>query len=174
MNTKITLERFTDDDIKKVIPLLNDWVVESGTELVDEDRIERILTLIQEAPLQKGDRIYLDAKEGTNLVGMVGFKAPCNYMQSFCDTNEAAEVINFYTADHFADPKIADAILAEVEKEVLAEGGKEIVVNRAPRYGEAVDTYFKTKKDYKSVGVAGDFFGQGFDAPVWVKKLARS
>jgi hypothetical protein len=169
---EITLERFTESDIKKAIPLLNDWVVESGTELVDEDRIERILTLIQEVPVRKGDRIYLAAKEGSKLVGMVGFKAPCNYMQSFCDTHEAAEIINFYTIDHFEDHKIADAILVGVEKEVAAEGGKEIVVNRAPRYGEAVDAYFKTRNDYKYVGVAEDFFGEGFDAPVWVKSLS--
>lgn len=167
----IKLSNFANEDLARVEPLLRDWVLIPETGEVDEDRIERILTLIQVEPKNQGDRIYLVAKDGDKIVGMIGYKKPCNYMQSFCKTEHAAEVINFYTTDHFADHKIADSILAEVEARVKKEGGQEIVVNRAPRYEELVDAYFNTRTDYEPVGVAEDFFGYGFDAPVWVKKL---
>ena len=170
---EIILQKIESEDLPKLQLLLNDWVTVEDTQEVDQYRIKRILTLAQTEPHKHGDRVYLVAKNPTeNILGIIGYKEPCGYMQSFCDTRNAAEVINFYTTDHFTDPAIADAILKHTEDLVLAWGGQEIVINRAPRYAAEVEAYFKTKTDYKYVGVAEGFFGRNLDTPVWVKKLA--
>lgn len=171
---KITLSPFTATDLTLVDGLLSDWVIEPKTGEVDRERIVRIKDYVMQEPLVPGDRVYLLAKdEAGKIVGMIGYKAPCNYMQSFCDTQNAAEIINFYTTNHFADTKIADAILTEVEGRIKNEGGIEIVINRAPRYSNEVESYLNQRAGYEHVGVAEDFFGESFDAPVWVKRFDK-
>ncbi|GEM_PF-3755004 len=170
---EITLKKIEQGDLADIRLLLKDWVTIEETDEIDYDRIERILTLVQKESHERGDRVYLVAKDNDgNIVGMIGYKNPCGYMQSFCDTHNAAEVINFYTTDHFTDYSIADAILQQTETLILSEGGQEIVINRAPRYATGVEAYFKTKSDYKCVGKAEGFFGRNLDTPVWVKNLA--
>jgi hypothetical protein len=170
---EITVQKIEHADLASIEQLLNDWVTVGDTGDIDQDRIKRVLTLVQTESQRQGDRVYLTAKNNERkIVGIIGYKKPCDYMQSFCNTHKSAEVINFYTSDHFADYSIADAILARTEELVRAEDGQEIVINRAPRYATEVEAYFKTKPDYKYVGVAKDFFGWNLDTPVWVKRLA--
>jgi GNAT superfamily N-acetyltransferase len=118
------------------------------------------------------DRTYVvAADEEGRPVGVMGMVPPGEDMRPFVTTEKPIEFINAYVDPNQRSKGLGQALAAKLEEKAVQAGHTEVVVRSGPRY-EKSGYPFWTRMYGQPVSVQKDFYGAGYDSPVWRKRLA--
>lgn len=158
------------EDIPHLKPILETWVRWEGN--IIEEEVDSNLKEMTLSAQGKGDVRYLTATTADGLViGVMGFRSPHRKMKPFAITTNPCELVNAYVSKDYQRGKgVGTSLIEKLEQEARKAGFTEVILNSGPRYKYS-GWGFYDKVGYERIGVARNYYGRDYDAPVWCKIL---
>lgn len=172
-------------DIPHLKPILEHWLKNRETDQPLPDEVQEVRDYMQGSLDDTNYRRYLvaETQDGT-IIGMIGYKPPEDKMLAWQTTNmpgrKPAELVNAYVAadDRFSQEQghgkgVGRALVSALEKQAVAEGFTDIILNSGPRYRETGWGFYDRLPGFQRIDVIKEMYGNGGDAPVWRKVLVN-
>lgn len=140
-------------------------------EIVYED-VEDILASVprSDEDMDRKYTIVAWSLETPKALGMMSLMMPDTVMRAFAQTPHPIELTNAYVLDDVRGGGLGRTLVQHLEDRAIDQGHTEIVLNSGPRFRFSGWPFWQ-KMYGEPVGVAKDYYGPRFDAPVWRKML---
>lgn len=164
-----TVRLLRQEDLFSIRPILETWIRWEKKVLTEE--IEETLKAMEESISGQNNRTFFVAVSANNkVVGVMGMKDPEEKMIPYTKTDKPVELINAFVSKDYRRQGIGKALVGAIENQARQKGYKELVLNSGPRY--QFSGWAAWKKIFgEPAAIAKDFYGEGWDAPVWRKIL---
>lgn len=141
----------------------------------DYDDIHEIVNAVEFSTQALISRQYAVAENSDGqVVGLMGLKPLDRRMRLYALTKKPVEVINAFVHPNEQGHGVGRALLARIEDMAIERGYEEIVLNSGPRYEKSGGWEFWQHTIGEPVYIAHGYYGDGRNAPVWRKLLAKS
>jgi ribosomal protein S18 acetylase RimI-like enzyme len=159
-------------DIDSLIEVARQWVVDRETGLVDEEELVDIRRRMNESIKYRSYMYYALRNENGEAIGCAGLKHPGPAMRIYSTVlnGNCAELVNVFLDDEYRGKGLGKILVNHVFDDARDIRISEIVWNSGPRYRDTAWEFY-TKLVGEPVAIAKDYYGEGGDAPVWVKTL---
>ena len=148
---------------------LKSAVIHPLTGEVIHDEVTEILGHIDHAIRGTGDRQYVAAIQGFDVLGVMGFRQVGQEedpMAQYTTLRPAIEVVNALSRREVRGIGVGKMMLRGIERWGLEQGNRQVVLNSGPRYRRSGWPFWRSQYG-EPVAVAKDFYGPRLDAPVW-------
>jgi GNAT superfamily N-acetyltransferase len=162
------IRHYTPRDLPQIKPILEEWMHSMHTGELQPHEVEQTLSDIEKSP-QSDDREYLVAVLDGRIVGVMGFAVTNAAMAQFARTPHPAELVNAYITGTERGKGIGQSLITAIKEVAARRGFTELVLNSGPRYRDTAWAFYD--KRFERVGLIKDYFGPGYDTPVWRTKL---
>jgi len=154
------------DSVAELRPVLNTTVRDSETGYVLQGEITDILNSVHSSSFNHRQYVVARQISDGTVLGMMGLQRPDDAMQTFAMTERPGELINAYVMSGHRQAGIGSRLVKHLAHEASSAGYSELVVNSGPRYMKT-GWPFWNRMFGAPVGMAEDYYGEGYHAMVW-------